>query len=419
MAPVPVDSTMRPKDKLLMALGLAVTLYILVTTLMVIRICYSPVPVSDQWDQWGLFLGSKTYSSFLFDQHNEHRIVFARMFFYIDQFVFHARNTFLLVSIFLIQVITAVCLWRFTLSDGKFSRTSRVLLGCFIFSCLFSAQQFNNFTWGFQVQFWRVLYGDRRIFALARSEKRAVWLAAACLFAALSTYSMSNGLLVWPLLLFMAFWLGLPTRHRIVLCAGMVAMSMAYLWGYHNPGQHAKPLDSMTHHLPQVLVFAATFLGSPADSPVSVLLRHLGTSSDAARVACCAIFGFAGVAAWLGCLAVIWCRRQTAHPSHVGLFCISLFVMATSFLVGLGRVNFPLTDALVSRYATPAMIFWTALVSLGWVLYGPERLESRLRERYLVYAALLVSMLAGIAVGQPQWIEFSKGYASGVGDSNR
>jgi hypothetical protein len=415
---IPTDQT-RLLETLSMLLGIAITLYILATTLIVIRNCYFPIPLSDQWDEWQLFFTSKHYSSFLFSQHNEHRIVLARFFFYIDQFVFHARNTFLLVSISLIQVITGLLLLRLTLSSARFSRTSSVLLGCFVFSCLFSAQQFNNFTWGFQVQFVAVYCAAAAaVFALARAAGKhaGTWLAAACFFAVLSTYSMSNGLVIWPILLIMSFWLRLPVRYYIVLGAGMAVMSTLYLWGYHSPGHHADPVDSLTRRLPQVLTFAAVFLGSPADSPISVLLRRLGGLSDGARVTCCTVFGLAGVLASLGCLAVLWRKRQTVRPEHIALFCILMFVMATSFLVGLGRVNFPLTDALVSRYATPAMIFWTTLVSLGWCLYGPELLESRLRPRYLVYAALLLSMLAGIAAGQPQWIAYSKGYESGVGD---
>ena len=395
-----------------MWLGIAVTLYILITTLIVIRNCYFPIPTSDQWDEWRLFFASRHYSSFLFAQHNEHRIVLARLFFYIDQFVFHARNTFLLVCIFLIQAITGLCLWRSTLSAGKFNRTSGILLGCFIFSCLFSAQQFNNFTWGFQIQFVAVYCtAVGALFALSRAVEPGrgnIWLAVSCFLAVLSTYSMSNGLMVWPLLLLMSFCLRLPMRKRIVIGAGMVVMSAAYLWGYSNPGQHAKPLDSLLHHLPRVLAFAATFLGSPADSPVSLILRHIGGPSDLARVGCCAVFGFAGAAASLACLAALWRSREKVHPTHIALFFILLFIMGTGFLVGLGRINFPLMDALVSRYATPAMIFWSALVSLVWSIARPPRT--------LVYGALLVGMVCGIASGQPYWIEFSKGYASGIGD---
>jgi hypothetical protein len=82
--------------------------------------------------------------------------------------------------------------------------------------------------------------------------------------------------------------------------------------------------------------------------------------------------------------------------------------------VALGRVNFPLRDALVSRYATPAMIFWSALVALAWSLFDLERPNARKRTRFLAYAGLLLCMLAGIAAEQRQWIDFSKGYASSL-----
>jgi hypothetical protein len=246
--------------------------------------------------------------------------------------------------------------------------------------------------------------------------QRETWLAAACFLAVLSTYSMSNGLLVWPLLLGMSFWMRSPVRYRIVLGAGMVAMSTAYLWGYHSPGHHANPVDSFFHHLPQVLTFAATFLGSPADPLVSLLMRGFGLAGDATRVVWCAIFGYAGVAAFLACLFTIRRTRQAIRPAQVALCCTALFIMATSFLVGLGRVNFPLGDALVSRYATPAMIFWLALILFAWSLFGTDSPDAHGRRRLLAYAGLLLFMVAGIAAEQPDWIRFSKGYASGIAD---
>ena len=72
-------SPMWSVDRFWMLLGIALTLYILATTLMVIRSEYTPIPRSDQWDEWKLFLATKSYSSFFFSQHNEHRIAFARI----------------------------------------------------------------------------------------------------------------------------------------------------------------------------------------------------------------------------------------------------------------------------------------------------------------------------------------------------
>jgi len=234
----PIKSKDRFLDILPAVLGVAITLYILLTTLIVIRTCYFPIPLSDQWDEWRLFLATKNYGAFLFNQHNEHRIALARIFFYVDDVVFHARNTFLFFSMFLIQAITGVTLWRLTTFSGTFSRASKVVLGCFIIACLFSAQQFSNFTWGFQVQFVAVYCtAIGALFALARSSQSAgrdahgrhrpeAWLALACILAILSTYSMSNGLLLWPLLLGMSFWLRSPVRHRIILGAGMAVLSV-------------------------------------------------------------------------------------------------------------------------------------------------------------------------------------------------
>src|SRR5271157_519015 len=72
--------------------------YIIVTT-------YSALP---HWDEWALFdhlaTGSTTLS-WLWAQHNEHRILVPKIFFLIDVYVFRGTQAFLLTSIFFVQLL--------------------------------------------------------------------------------------------------------------------------------------------------------------------------------------------------------------------------------------------------------------------------------------------------------------------------
>src|SRR5437773_2339305 len=131
--------------------GIAVTVYILITTLLIVHNAYSPLPYGDSWSFWlnRLFYGN--FSAFLFNEHNEHRIAVPRLFFLIDRFVFHARNLFPLICSLLAQAGTGVWLYKIARRTGDFKRGSQVLLGCMICSAVFSAQQFLNLVEGFQI----------------------------------------------------------------------------------------------------------------------------------------------------------------------------------------------------------------------------------------------------------------------------
>ena len=72
--------------------------YLVVTT-------YSPVP---HWDEWALFYdlanGVKSLG-WLWQQHNEHRILTTRLLFLLDVELFHGTQIFLLAAIFLTQLL--------------------------------------------------------------------------------------------------------------------------------------------------------------------------------------------------------------------------------------------------------------------------------------------------------------------------
>ena len=406
-------------DALLVWAGIALTLLVLATTIQIIRITYFPLPLFDAWDDWQLYLGyGKKYTAFLFFQHNEHRIVVARLFFWIDHFVFHARSTFLIVSIVVVQALDFILLWRLSGRAQKFTRPSYLLLGCFLASCLFSAQQFTNFTWGFQIQFVAVYCAmTGAIFALLRTAEAQSkgttgtrWIAITLIAAVLSTYSMANGLFVWPVLILFAIWLRLPTRYLIALGAGAVAISTFYLWGYHRPGLHSDPIESLTR-LPQLIEFSAAYLGSPVD-PV---LTTLGAGADSVRLVCAAVFGCIGALAALCGIAAVWRKRDRFRPAQAALAHILLFIIITAASVASGRLNFPTTDALTYRYHTPALIFWGCLVSLAWSMFEPK-LKSPLRRR-LVYAGVVFWILLGMALERPAEIAHARGYADLIGES--
>jgi hypothetical protein len=214
---------------------------------------YSILPWGDMWDYWAWYLKYKDHLfTALWLQHNEHRIAVARLFFLVDQNLFHARAVFILVCIFLIQFFHALLLaWLARLANWR-CKTGSVFLGAAAFLCLFSAQQYTNFTWSFQIQFVAVYFAVTAaltsVMVLARSSsqgaawvatRRHLWMAAAIVFGIIATYSMANGLLIWPLLVVVAYWYDLPRRDKAVLVVTGAIMWALYLGGYKTPPQHS------------------------------------------------------------------------------------------------------------------------------------------------------------------------------------
>ena len=91
--------------------------YIVITT-------YSPLP---HWDEWSLFdhlaKGGGWSLPWLWAQHNEHRILVTKLFFLFDVEFFHGTQKFLLICIFLVQLLQ-VALLSWSLRAAR--RTARL-----------------------------------------------------------------------------------------------------------------------------------------------------------------------------------------------------------------------------------------------------------------------------------------------------
>lgn len=410
---------------LLATAGAAAALFIVLTSAAVVCNAWVPVPFQDQWDHWRLCAAHDHYGAFLFAQHNEHRIALPRLFFLADHRWFGGRNAFLLVSNFLLLGIAAFWLWRLGARAGKWSPASRLLLGCAMFAGMFSAQQFTNLTWGFQVQFILVnLAAVGAVFAVVRlAERRAAgavgewWLAGACLCATAATWSLSSGLLAWPVVVALAFTLRLPFRDRTALAAGTAAMAALYLWGYTTPPHHAHPLDSLLHRFPATVAFALAYLGSPSDALVYAFARVWGFRPDGHLVPAAVVAGAAGIVAFAAGWLAVWRRGMRRDAAQAGLLHVALFILLSAAVTALGRVNFPLDVALSSRYRTPVLIFWLSLAAFYWSWSETRLLAAAQRLRRPVQAGVVLSILALFGGRQLHFVEASRGYGGALRDA--
>ncbi|MBC7488878.1 MAG: hypothetical protein H7240_01460, partial [Glaciimonas sp.] len=113
---------------------------------------YSPIPF---WDMWDGYLGfyvkvtSGDWSAW-WAQHNEHRIVLARLFFWLDLAFFKGQGWFLIIVNYALQSMVCILFWVIW-KETKGEKNN--WLGFFLICWLFWWIQKNNLEWGFQSQF--------------------------------------------------------------------------------------------------------------------------------------------------------------------------------------------------------------------------------------------------------------------------
>ncbi len=385
----------------LVAAGLA--LWIVITTLVVIRSGYVPLPNWDEWDLWRNYLTEHYSLRWFFEQHNEHRLVVPSLLFALDHLLFHAREWFLLACTFCLQGLSAVMLWRLFVRTGRHDGSENVMAGATIVSCLFSAQQYVNFIWGFQVQF-ALVYGCAigSFLALLKSAERRQagrdgrWMAASIALAAAATYSMANGILVWPWLVLLAWRLRTPGRQIAAIASAAVLVGVSYFWSWHRVVHISSPFAS-SEQLGRVVLFFLAHLGSPVSA-------FSAPGSESTVLAAARIAGGLLLATVAFGYILLW-RRERCNGAQAALLHVCAFLMGGSALIAIGRLSIN-EDPFASRYLTPSYLLWVCVLIWAW------RWLRRIW-RPALYGALSSIVFVGIAVHQEAVLQRVRKWADG------
>ena len=360
-------------------LTIVISLYIVVTT-------YSSLPYWDGWRQIEVAANgaSPVSPSWLWQQHNEHRLVLPKLFLAVDLQLFGARQAFMLASIFAIQLMHFGLLsWSMRALGNWNGVLWRTGTGLAAF-CLFCPTQWENFVWGFQVCFiLPSFFATASFVALVRystelqgaSEKRPsprfLIVSMLCAFAA--AYSLANGSLLWPVLVTAAICLRLG-RNAVLSLAMTGAVSTAlYLYHYSRPVGHANPTASLKTPI-KLLEYCWTYFSASWPSYIREQ-RFI----------------------WLGLLLLL--APALPYVLKFRMFAAQLlmamsYCLLTSLVTASARINFGVSQATAPRYQTIALQFWCCL---GLLLLGGA-FSARPRVKHL-FLAVQVCLLAIFAEG--------------------
>lgn len=384
----------RPKDgrdrsNLVAAAALVSGVLIALSTVYLVYAAYTPLPYSDQWDN--LIAGRTITLDWLFALHNEHRLAVPRLIFMADHALDRETNVLDLVVNLVLVALTGGVFARLARAGGLFAKTPTALWSSgIILGLMFSAIQHENFTWGFQVQFFGICtlaVAAFALLALTAHSRRAV--AVVILLEAVATYTLSNGLLIAALMVPLAIWLRRPRQQTALLAAAAALLTASYLHGYATPEGHAGPAAAL-HHLRTIAIFILAELGLPPRS-----LVPLPNALPAV------LFGIAGAVLFGRWMLRLYRERAMRCPEDAALFAIASFAVLTAVLTAMGRWTMGIDQAVVSRYATPMLLLWLPLL-LAEVASLLRRGRSL---RPIMTAGLVVLMMA--LVNQPHFIRLA------------
>lgn len=346
------------------------------------------------WDEWQnvfhfrlLAAGHYGFAD-LVRQHNEHRLLFPRLVFFADELLFGLSGRLSLTVTFALQAANAVIL--ILLAVRRATRPShRVLLAGFVATLLFTLRQEQNFSNGFQVQFIGVFTAAMLAalaYAAALDRMRFGWrasapyFAAAALASAVSAYTMANGVLTGFVLAAAAVLARAPARVPIATVALSTLLAALFFRGYSFGGDSLPPGEWWAHAwaFPR---FVTAYLGNPLGSDIRPTQG----------------FGLLGLALTAGAAWRIASGRER-DASGVALLAIVGVVLAAAGATTYGRIRLGTEQAFESRYATPSLLFWAALV----VFWLPTVLRSARRH---VGVGVAFGALMGVLTVAACWFE--------------
>jgi ABC-2 type transport system permease protein len=291
------------------------------------------------WDEWESFrAGALSWNlniSWLFAQHNEHRIIFTKL---INWILYRLDGWNILTSIQLNMFLFGGLVFSLFIFTKKMDVRKKII---WFYPFLFSSLPIENFNWGFQSQFHLFLgFFILSAYFLFTKESSYKNLIIGAAFAAMSAFSFSAGV-VAALSIFMVFGVRemffrspkLPLKKTLfVLFIIAAAIGFWFGLGYSKPGGH------------------------PALSPIfnKNFLEYFFNIIALG-------FGITKISTFFGILCFGWImipiavliknKKCTFSDTEWGIICLTIGLLACLGSISMGRAGFGVEQAKSSRYS--------------------------------------------------------------------
>lgn len=341
----------------------AVALFVVADALETVLGLHTALPYWNGWApiiEWDNLKSGSFSAADWFGQHNEHRPVSARLFYFLDLAVFGGRNlvqgpTVLLVQFSVAALFTGAAFLVFRRREGWPS----IVAVCAIVALAlqFSMAQVENFVLPFNLH-WVLGYGAAAGALAATAavpgrsgRRRWILLGTAIVLAISAHLSVAFALMAWPAMLGIGICLGL----RRVELAAVVVAGVAVTAGYYATYDTPPGLGSTSHLVTRpfdTILFFLSVLGDPFQPVVGSLLARLA-----------GVLGI-GATAWL--IADLRLRPRAYGAAGTFLVAEMAFVLLATLFITYLHAPDGAAEAEAPRYAVGPAAFWTCLLILGW-----------------------------------------------------
>lgn len=361
---------------------------------------FSPVPFWDMWDGYiEFFIRAQNGDLWSwFEPYNEHRILLARILFWIDIKFLGGQNLLLITA-------NCICIAAYALVFTSFYRDacrnrktdeSKLILGFVIISWTFLWVQYKNILWGFQIQSLMAqllpLCAFYWLYRANVDQKRTRDFQIACIFGMASVGTMANGVLAVPLMAVYSVYSRMEKARISVLIVLSAVVISLFAYGHTSPSTQEPLIESILNNSAELLGYAIFYMGNP-------FYFLVGKGSFGHGFAFVCGLAFIATSLYVGLKIILESKK---NPLQLALFFYIIYIGTTVFLTSLGRYNFGIDHGLTSRYATPSLMAWAAL----FVIFAPKILDAGGIQNRKIFGFLL--FLAFIMT--PQQIKALRSY---------
>ena len=333
---------------------------------------YTSVPQADMWSNFELIYEfEKQNYAYLFSQHNEHRILFPRLIYLLDYYLFNDGYYLLyFLNIFLFFLI--VFMLRRFFNESSIEKKFDSSLFLFSFSILFFWGQKANFIWAYQSQFLLAyILPMASIYYASKINQNFLYIYVSVLFGSLGILTMANGLFTFPIIFIYLALNKLFYKSLIFLFLSLLSF-LIYFHNYSAVENHTNYLTLLSN-LDAVLLFYFTLCGNFTSFIV-------GKGSIGIFVA--SLFG---VFLNLGLIYILLTKFRSLKSDF--LFFVVLFLIISLISIATGRVEFGLKASISSRYITPSIILFCVLI---FYFYKYSNINLYNLRRVLIFTLILL-----------------------------
>jgi hypothetical protein len=205
--------------------------------------------------------------------------------------------------------------------------------------------------------------------------------------AIVATYTLANGLCLWPLLLISGLLLRINTRHLAALAVAAIAFGGAYFVGYRFSSD-SHPANLITHP-----IYTAKFIAAYLGMPFTVI-------TDAPAVPTLGItIGFFNLMSVLTLAVFAWRRGMLLSRPGIVLFGTYAFTLAAIVFTAVGRMNPADPDfvaASAARYITAPLLNWAVTFFICFWFAGLTKWKGTL----VPASAMVLGILLALAFAQ-------------------